>query len=1036
MKVLLRVLLVIAALLLVVVLTLVGLWASGAVETLVNRMDVGVRLSGLRGNVVSTLHVDRVEVYDPEGTWLNVEQGDIVWRPLAYFTGTPLLQKVDVAKVDVLRQPRYPATEEEQPEEENGSTFDVLMLVPDSLQIGEVALAEPVMGRAQRVHANAARDGNGYRAEVATLDGPETTLQAFAEGILTENVSASVMLHEAPDGLLARLAGLAKGGISATVIGGMQGDVWRVDGLEATVGASRVNGAGMMWNAGQEVSGTAVLNLVRMQEWPVLAVQKLAGSVNGNVAVSGTLTALDILANVSSTDVGYDTVTAGPVAAHVNARVDTVSPTFAGLATVAGRLNKQFDIDVSATALGSVAEGQGRVSATVIQGKQRFAGSGAGWWRTDAAGVDTLSVRGPGVVVDGTGQIDLATLLAKAKLAVKIDDMRPLGQMAGVDLKGTADAGVVLDIRNEMQVGAADIKALQVDYAPYNVRLRNPTRISWDGAKGYVSPTVLEFAGGVVQVSGTMDAQRIAGGFDVQGLSLAALSADAVSGTLSGRGRITGPVTAPVVTLQASTGVMLSEYPLEATLRGDWRNGLLKADIEAQTKAQNQTFTARGNATVEGGLSVWPFTLGIGPESKIAGAFRGGLPLATLNPMLWEQGLQVGGTVSASVSLAGTVGEPQPRGRVELRGVEVSHADSGICLHDLRADVLGDMAGVRLSGLEAPDGQGGMLTAEGRVELQDAQALDMALNVRDFRLFCGGLASGKIDGGLTVRGTLPDHTVAGKLTVGPLQVQLPGNSREADIPYVEVIRVRPESEPSTVGTETRLNIEVDAPQRIYVRGRGLDAEFGGNIKVTGTAAQSLLNGKLTALRGSFTLIDRTLQLADSALRFEGAIPPSPFLDVKAKTTVRGTELTLAITGQAIEPKIVLTSDPYVPQDEALALLLFGRTLSNISAFEALKLAQAARILSGRDGGGPSLLDRARDTLGVDTLDVGSGEEGGVTVTTGKYLTDNVYLSVSQGAEPENREIKTEIELTPSINANTTVDGVGTQTFGVEWKRDY
>ncbi len=1036
MNIFLRLLLVVLGLVLVLLLGVIGLWMSGAVETLVNRMDVGVRIQGLRGNVVSMLHVDRVEVYDPEGTWLSVEQGDVTWRPLAYFAGTPLLEKVEVAKIDVLRQPRYPASEEEQPKNESSSSFDMLMLVPDNLRVGEIALAEPVMGRAQRVHAQAVREGNGYRAEVATLDGPVTDVRAFVEGILTDNVSASVMLHEAPDGLLARLGGLANGGISATVIGGLQGDVWRVDGLDASVGDSRVRGVGMMAGGGQEVSGSAVVSLVRMQEWPVLAAQKLAGSVSGAVAVSGTLNALDVLADVSSTAVSYDTVSAGPVAAHMNARVDTISPTFAGLATVAGRLNTQFDVDVSATALGSVAEGKGRVSATVVQGKQRFVGSGAGWWSVDSAGVDTLTVRGPGVVVDGTGQIDFATLLANAKLALKIEDMRPLGQMAGLDVKGTAEAGVVLQARNDMQVGAADIKALQVEYAPYNVRLRAPTRVSWDGAKGHVSPTTLEFAGGVVQVSGTMDAQRISGGFDIQGLSLAVLSADAVSGTVSGRGRITGPVTAPVVTLQASTGVQLAEYPLQATLRGDWRNGVLKAEIDAQTKAQNQTFAARGTASVQGNLSVWPFNVGIGPESQIAGAFRGGLPLAALNPMLWEQGLQIGGTVSASVSLAGTVGEPQPRGRVEMRDVEVSHAESGICLHDLRADILGDMTGVRLSGLEAPDGQGGSLSGEGRVGLQDTQALDMALTMKDFRLFCGGLASGKIDGGLTVRGTLPAHTVAGKLTVGPLQVQLPGNSREADIPYVEVIRVRERVEASTVGTETHLNVEIDAPQRIYVRGRGLDAEFGGNVKVTGTAAQPLLNGKLTALRGSFTLIDRQLQLADSALRFEGAVPPSPFLDVKAKTTVRGTALTLAITGQATEPKLALTSDPYVPQDEALALLLFGRTLSNISAFEALKLAQAARVLSGLDGGGPGLLDRARDTLGIDTLDVGSGEEGGVTVTTGKYLTDNVYLSVSQGAEPEDRKIKTEVELTPSINANTTVDGVGTQTFGLEWKRDY
>lgn len=60
MKILLRVLGMIFGLLLVVVLGVVALWMSGAVEALVNRADVGVRLQGLRGNVVSSLHVDRV----------------------------------------------------------------------------------------------------------------------------------------------------------------------------------------------------------------------------------------------------------------------------------------------------------------------------------------------------------------------------------------------------------------------------------------------------------------------------------------------------------------------------------------------------------------------------------------------------------------------------------------------------------------------------------------------------------------------------------------------------------------------------------------------------------------------------------------------------------------------------------------------------------------------------------------------------------------------------------------------------------------
>lgn len=1023
-----------AGLLLIGGLTVTALWMSGAVETLLNRADVGVRVTGLGGNGLRSVSATKLEVYDPQGTWLVVQEGRVVWHPLAYFTGTPLLESVEVGRVEVLRRPAY-AARDEALEETTGRGLNVLALVPGSLRVSEVALAEPVIGRAQRVTLRAGREGAGYVAEVATLNGPETRVVADLSAFSLDNVEGVLTLTEAPDGLLARLGGVAAGGISATVAGHYAPTTWRVERLEATVGESYVSASGVVTD-GREVAGQAAVRLVNMQDWPVLAAQQLAGSVSASAVVSGTLQALDVAVKAQSDEMRYATLQLGRLTANVAGRADVISPTFAGTARADGRLNGQFDGAVSGSLAGTVGAGTAGVSVTVVDGKNRFTGEGAGWWRDDAVGLETLQVRGPGVRLDGQGEVALDTLLAKADLAVKIADMRPLGRMAGVEVQGTAVANVRLAAVQGRQEGQADIRALQVIYDPYTVRLRAPTQVVWAKNKGRIAPTVVEVAGGVVRVSGTLDAQRIAGGFDAQGLDMALLSGDAVSGTLSGRGRIVGAVEAPVVTLQATAGVEMAEYPLDVTLRGDWRNGLLKAAIEADTTAQGQRFAVAGNVSVAGGLSVWPFAVGIGPQSRISGALQGGLPLATFNPLLWEQGLQVKGNVSASMSLGGTLGQPQPQGRLEVRGGELNHAASGMCLRDLRADIVGDLQGLQLTGLHAPDGRGGELSGEGRLGLGGAQVVDVVLRARDFRLFCGGLASGKLEGGLNVQGTLPRHTVTGKLTVGPLQVQLPGNSREEDIPYVDVVRVRDGAVGAGAGSVTRLNVEIDAPQQVYVRGRGLDAEFGGNINVTGTAAQPLLHGRLTALRGSFTLIDRQLQLAESALRFEGAVPPSPFLDVKATTTVRGTDLTLGITGQAARPKLALSSDPYVPQDEALALLLFGRSLNKISAFEALKLAQAARVLSGRDSGAPNLFDRARDTLGVDTLDVGSGKEGGVTVKTGKYLTDNVYLSVSQGAEPESREIKTEIELTPRINANTTVDGVGTQTFGVEWKRDY
>ena len=99
------------------------------------------------------------------------------------------------------------------------------------------------------------------------------------------------------------------------------------------------------------------------------------------------------------------------------------------------------------------------------------------------------------------------------------------------------------------------------------------------------------------------------------------------------------------------------------------------------------------------------------------------------------------------------------------------------------------------------------------------------------------------------------------------------------------------------------------------------------------------------------------------------------------------------------------------------------------------MAAALAQLSG--GGGFDLLGGIETALGLDTFDVGSGASGGVEVTSGKYLTDNVYLEVRSGAtgapgiaiewEPiENIEVEA---------ATNTGDDQG-QELSIQWTRDF
>src|SRR5204862_5863662 len=81
-------------------------------------------------------------------------------------------------------------------------------------------------------------------------------------------------------------------------------------------------------------------------------------------------------------------------------------------------------------------------------------------------------------------------------------------------------------------------------------------------------------------------------------------------------------------------------------------------------------------------------------------------------------------------------------------------------------------------------------------------------------------------------------------------------------------------------------------------------------------------------------------------------------------------------------------------DEVLAKVLFERSASQLSPVEAAQLASALSSLAG--GGGFDVIGNLRSFAGLDRLAFGGTDTSGVTVSGGKYLTDDVYLELTGG----------------------------------------
>ena len=85
----------------------------------------------------------------------------------------------------------------------------------------------------------------------------------------------------------------------------------------------------------------------------------------------------------------------------------------------------------------------------------------------------------------------------------------------------------------------------------------------------------------------------------------------------------------------------------------------------------------------------------------------------------------------------------------------------------------------------------------------------------------------------------------------------------------------------------------------------------------------------------------------------------------------------------------------------------------------------------------NVLTSLRRAVGIDTLDVRSGEKPGeTTAAAGKYLSDDVYLEVERGVTPGTGRAKVQVEITPNLSVGTEVDEKSQTGVGLQWRYDY
>ncbi|MGY6534532.1 MAG: translocation/assembly module TamB domain-containing protein [Pararhodobacter sp.] len=687
-----------------------------------------------------------------------------------------------------------------------------------------------------------------------------------------------------------------------------------------------------------------------------------------------------------------------------------------------------------------------------------------------------LGALGPGY----GGRIDLSADFAsdgtRDRLSVDgtMRDLAP-GEVPGADaLRGLLQGNVAISAQAERQDGIVTVDHLQLDGA----RLAMALSGRWSRAQSDLALALerLQLEAIAPQMAGTLSGiARLQGETHARQLTVDLASAGALrTGTpqidallqqglrVQGAVRETGRDAFALENLQVSAngltanarGVQQADGAARFVLNAGLTDlARVQAGFSGPASLETTVTRAAGEQAYDVRLTLdGPSALTLQGEGRINGMDRvsmrltGSVDAAIANPQIEPATIQGLARIDARVD--GPLALRSLRGTVRVDSGRFVRPDVGFALQDIRldADISGSMVQLRMDGAVS---RGGRLSAQGSLFLEGEQDVDIALTAEQMRIYQPRIFEGTLSGNARLMGPLQRGAlVSGTLTVNEAEIRIPNAplSRAGYIPdglthvgesaasrrtRINAGIISGERRGGGGGTPLRLDLTLDAPSRVFVRGRGLDAELGGSLRLTGTTQDIIPSGGFTLIRGRLDLLGSRFNLTEGIASLVGSF--TPFVRLVATTDSDGVATSIILEGEADALNIRFESSPELPEDEVLARLIFRRSLTSLSPFQAAQLAMSVATLTGFSDN--SFLSRTRAALGLDDLDLTTDADGTTAVRAGRYIGERVYSDVSVDSTGR-AEVSINLDLTQSLTLRGRTNTEGRTGLGVFFERDY
>ena len=410
----------------------------------------------------------------------------------------------------------------------------------------------------------------------------------------------------------------------------------------------------------------------------------------------------------------------------------------------------------------------------------------------------------------------------------------------------------------------------------------------------------------------------------------------------------------------------------------------------------------------------------------------------------FDPDLTASGMATVHMTLGGTISEPLPQGRIELKNASASYTGLPSGATEMTGSIVFTRDRIHIEQLTARTG-GGTLDLKG-----DATNYNHELNFnltavgKEVRLRYPPGVSSTATAELHWIGNQSASTVSGDVLVTKLAVT-PGFDFGS---YLERSR---QSAAITAANSPLYNVKLDVAVRTApeLQMKTAVARLSGDadLRLRGSLARPSVLGRADILEGDATFNGIKFRLERGDITFANPVAIEPQVNLQATTHVRNYDLDVTVTGTPDRLNVNYRSEPPLPKSDIIALLALGRTSQESEQLQqqsgqGLFTDEASNLIISQ-AINATVSSRMQKLFGVSRIKIDpqglttetNPTARGPQVTIEQEFANNISLTYSTNVSQSAQQIiQGEYFFTRNVSATGTRDQNGVISFDVRIRR--